>query len=97
MSRPRASDGISELDESNSEVLSVSETSSSQLKRCTLTLPEELFNQVQQAAAERHTTVLAVLRQYIKLGLLASKIDDLDPDSGVILRIKGTDHRIILP
>lgn len=44
-------------------------------KRYNLVLPQELFDQLQVIADERHSTVLEVMRQFIRLGLLVSKAE----------------------
>ncbi|HEX8597355.1 MAG TPA: hypothetical protein VF952_02455 [Chloroflexia bacterium] len=43
------------------------------LKRYNLALPHELFDQLEAIAEENHTTVVEVLRRFIKLGLVAVK------------------------
>ena len=69
-------------------------TNTGVLKRYNLVLPEELFNEVQQIADKEHITVLEVLRRFIKLGLLASKIQD-DPDSALYIREGNSERKII--
>ena len=64
------------------------------VKRYNLALPEELFNEVQQIADKEHITVLEVLRRFIKLGLLASKIQD-DPDAALYIREGNSERKII--
>jgi hypothetical protein len=69
-------------------------TKQTELKRYNLTLPAELFDEIQQLADERHTTVVDLLRRFIKLGLLAIKLEE-DPDAALIIR-EGDQERQIL-
>ena len=64
-------------------------------KRYNLVLPQPLFDELQAIADERHTTVLEVLKQYIRLGLLVSKAEK-SPDTAVILREGGRDRDLML-
>ena len=54
-------------------------------KRYTLVLPQELFDEVQEVADARHTTVVGLLRQFIKLGLMAVELEDR-PDAALLIR-----------
>jgi ATP-dependent Clp protease ATP-binding subunit ClpA len=65
------------------------------LKRYNLVLPEELFRQVQELADREHTTVVEVLRRFIKLGLLATRVAET-PDSAIILREGGREREVLL-
>lgn len=64
-------------------------------KRYNLVLPEELFNEIQKLADEKHTTVLDVLRRFIKLGLIAARVEET-PDAALIIREGTTEREIIL-
>jgi ATP-dependent Clp protease ATP-binding subunit ClpA len=64
------------------------------LKRYNLVLPEDLFQQVQELADREHTTVVEVLRRFIKLGLLATRVSDT-PGSALVIR-EGEREREIL-
>ena len=55
------------------------------VKRYNLSLPEELFAQVQALADSRQTTVVDMLRRFIKLGLIAADIEN-DQDSALLIR-----------
>ncbi len=65
------------------------------VKRYNLALPGELYDQIQLLAERKHTTVLDLLRRFIKLGLLAAKLDD-DPDAALIIRQGNTEREIVL-
>lgn len=65
------------------------------IKRYNLVLPEELFNEVQRIADDRQTSVVDILRRFIKLGLLADQIEK-SPDSALIIREGNAERQIIL-
>ena len=52
----------------------------SELKRYNLVLTDELFGELERVARKRHTSVVEVLRRYIKLGLMVEEIDE-KPDA----------------
>lgn len=66
----------------------------SDIKKYNLALPQELFDELQEVADKRHTTVVELLRRFIKLGLIASQIDET-PDAAIIIR-EGDKEREIL-
>jgi ATP-dependent Clp protease ATP-binding subunit ClpA len=65
------------------------------VKRYNLALPEDLFDQVQDLADREQTTVVEVLRRFVKLGLLATEIQDR-PDAALIIREGGREREIVL-
>jgi ATP-dependent Clp protease ATP-binding subunit ClpA len=65
------------------------------LKRYNLVLPEDLYQQVQALAERDNTTVVEVLRRFIKLGLLATRVTEA-PDSALIIREGGREREILL-
>jgi hypothetical protein len=64
-------------------------------KRYNLSLPEELYQEVQALAEERHTTVLELLRRFVKLGLLVAR-SEKSPDMAFILREGDKERELIL-
>ena len=64
-------------------------------KRYNLVLPEELFEEIQMVADKQQITVVEILRNFIKLGLLAIQIEET-PDSALLIRENGTEREIIL-
>ena len=64
-------------------------------KRYNLVLPEELFNEVQTVADRHHTTVLEVLRRFIKLGLLVAQAEE-SPDTAFLIRKGNEEQRLLL-
>lgn len=66
-----------------------------ELKRYNLVLPLELFDEVRKIADSRHTTVVEMLRKFIKLGLLAIQVEEI-PDATLLIREGNTEREIIL-
>jgi hypothetical protein len=58
-----------------------------------LVLPEALMAEIQQIAKDKRTTPVELLRRFIKLGLVAIKIEN-EPDAALIVR-EGNDEREI--
>jgi ATP-dependent Clp protease ATP-binding subunit ClpA len=65
------------------------------LKRYNLVVPEELFDELQQLADRDHTTVVDLLRRFIKLGLLATRINET-PGSALLIREGEKEREILL-
>jgi len=65
------------------------------VKRYNLVLPEELYEEVQRVALEQHTTVVELLRKFIKLGLLAVDIENT-PDAQLIIREGEKERQLVL-
>lgn len=64
-------------------------------KRYNMTLPEPVYDELQAIADRRGTTVVDVLRGFIKLGFLAVEIEDT-PGSSLILREGDREQRLVL-
>ncbi len=64
-------------------------------KRYNLVLPQELYDEVQRIAAERHSTVVEVLRQFIRLGLLVAQAEQ-SADAAFVYRQGGKEREIML-
>jgi hypothetical protein len=64
-------------------------------KRYNLVLPEEVYQEVQRLAEQRHTTVLELLRRFVKLGLLVAKAEE-SPDMAFILREGDQERELLL-
>lgn len=60
-------------------------------KRYTFELPIEIYNQLSETADQNGTSLVEMLRKYIKLGLLATQ-----PDTIVLLRIGDSDQPVML-
>ena len=64
------------------------------LKRYTLTLPEDLFDEIHDLAERRQTTVVDLLRRFIKLGLIAANVDETD-NAALIIREGDSEREIV--
>ena len=64
-------------------------------KRYNLVLPEELYQEVQTLADSRHTTVVEMLRRFVKLGLLVAKAEE-SSDMAFILREGDRERELML-
>lgn len=67
----------------------------SELKRYNLVLTDELFGELERVARKRHTSVVEVLRRYIKLGLMVEEIDE-KPDAALVIREGNNERQIVL-
>ena len=59
-----------------------------ELKRYTLVIPEELFDEVQALAIAEHTTVQDIIRRSIRFALDAAKIG-AEPGASIIVEHEG--------
>jgi hypothetical protein len=69
--------------------------SSNSTRRYNLVLPESIFQEVEQIANQHNTTVVDVLRKFIKLGLVVAKLEDA-PNASLIIREEGKEKEILL-
>ena len=71
----------------------------SKLKRYTLPLPEEIYNEIKAQAEKHDKSMKEVLRQCLKFGLTAMKIED-DPNADIyfkeIVQTQDTDAQPIV-
>ena len=65
------------------------------VKRYNLVLPEDLFEEVQKIADREQTSVIEILRRFIKLGLIASKLGD-KPGAELIIRDGNRERQLLL-
>jgi predicted transcriptional regulator len=63
-------------------------------KRYNLVLPAEVFDEVKTIADSRNTTVKQLLHRFIKLGLIAIKIDET-PGAALIIREGDSEREIV--
>ena len=54
------------------------------VKRYNLALPKELYGELQCLAETEHTTILDLIRRFIKLGLIAVEIEK-DPEAKLVI------------
>lgn len=64
-------------------------------KRYNLVLPTELYDQLQEVADQKHTTVLELIRRFVKLGLLAVRAETT-PGLDFIVREDGVESRVMI-
>jgi ATP-dependent Clp protease ATP-binding subunit ClpA len=64
-------------------------------KRYSLVLPESLFNEVQDLSEREQTTVVEIMRRFIKLGLLATRIQ-ATPNAALVIREGEREREILL-
>jgi hypothetical protein len=62
------------------------------LKRYSLVLPEPSFIEVQRIAENEHTTILDLIRRFIKIGLLLAR---LSPDAEIIIREDDKETKLL--
>lgn len=55
-----------------------------EVTRYNLALPKDLYGELQCLAKSEHTTVLDLIRRFIKLGLVAVHIEK-DPDAKIVI------------
>jgi hypothetical protein len=65
-------------------------------KRYNLVLPEVIYQEVEKIAENRGATVVEILRKFIKLGLLAAKIEETNGSALLILEGDTTREIILL-
>ncbi len=63
------------------------------LKRYNLVIPEPLFNEVQSIAEKEHTTMLELIKRFIKIGLIIAR---LPPNAELIIREDNKETKLIL-
>lgn len=61
-----------------------------------LSLPSEVLDEIKRVADKEETSILQVLRNFIKLGLAYYRMRDQDPNTQIIIRQGNTDHVILL-
>lgn len=64
-------------------------------KRYNVVIPQELFDELQNVADNRGVTAVEMLRKFIKLGILASWIEEL-PDASLIVRDGDSERELLL-
>jgi len=66
------------------------------VRRYSLVLPEDLFQQVQQLAESEQTTVVDLLRRFTRLGLLVTEIQRTPGASLVIRQADNSEQRLVV-
>jgi hypothetical protein len=70
-------------------------STSNEIKRYNLALPQELFDELQELADRQHTTVVELIRRFIKLGLIAVRVQE-NPDAALLIREGETLREVVL-
>ncbi len=65
------------------------------IKRYNLVLPDTIYSEVERIADSRGTTVIEILRKFIKLGLLAVKVEETE-GAALLIREGDSTREIIL-
>ena len=66
-----------------------------EMKRYNLAMPEDLFREVEQLAQRQNSTVVEVLRRFVKLGLYVTAIQE-SPGGAILVREDGREREIVI-
>jgi len=69
-------------------------TGKSDIKKYNLALPQELFDKLQEAADRQNTTVVELLRRFVKMGLILTELE-AQSDTEFIIRTGNKEQKII--
>jgi len=58
-----------------------------------LKLPEEMYAEIRRLSDEQHTTVLDIIRRFIRFGLFASEMQK-EPGTKLLIRQNNAEHEI---
>jgi len=64
-------------------------------KRYNLILPSKLFDEIKNISDSRGTTVVEIIRKFLKIGLLISEIQD-NPNSAFIIREGDSEREVLI-
>jgi hypothetical protein len=65
------------------------------IKRYNLGIPEELYEEIHIIADKEGTSILEILKKFMKIGCIINKIQQ-ESDSCIIIRQKGEDDKEIV-
>ena len=65
------------------------------MKKYQIVVPESLFEEIEKVADSRQTTVIDIIRRFLKLGLLTAKIENT-ADARLFIREGDSEREIIL-
>ncbi|MEA2575128.1 MAG: hypothetical protein QOH93_2426 [Chloroflexia bacterium] len=65
------------------------------MKKYQIVVPESLFEEIEKIADSRQTTVIDIIRRFLKLGLLTARIENT-PNAGLFIREGESEREIIL-
>ena len=69
-------------------------TKGGEVKRYNMIIPEDLYNEVERLAEEKHTSMIELFRNFIKFGLVVNRLNDEGAE--LIIRKNGEDKHIVL-
>jgi len=65
------------------------------IKKYTLVVPQKLFEEVQELAQEEHTTVVDIIKQSLKLRLLAARLAK-SSEADILIREGGVERILVI-
>lgn len=65
------------------------------MKKYQIVVPKSLFEEIEKLADSRQTTVIDIIRRFLKLGLLTARIENT-PNAGLFIREGDNEREIIL-
>jgi hypothetical protein len=65
------------------------------MKKYQIVVPESLFEEIEKIADSRQTTVIDIIRRFLKLGLLTARIENT-ANAGLFIREGDSEREIIL-
>jgi hypothetical protein len=65
------------------------------MRKYLLVVPENLFEEIEQIAENRQTTVVDIMRRFLRLGVITAKIEE-NPDAGLYIKEGEMEKEIIL-
>jgi rRNA-processing protein FCF1 len=65
------------------------------MKRHNLSIPQTVYDELQEVADQRQTSIIALIRQAIKLLLLVVRAEST-PGMEFIIRENGTEQRVVI-
>ncbi len=86
---------IASEDEDGGRKRSTSALKQRGMKKYQIVVPESLFEEIEKLADSRQTTVIDIIRRFLKLGLLTAKIENT-ANAGLFIREGDSEREIIL-
>lgn len=64
-------------------------------KRYHISMPQDLFDELESLAKKRHTTTLDIVRRFLKMGLVIDRVEE-DPDADILIREGDSLQKLLL-
>ena len=71
-------------------------TNDTGLKRYNLVLPASLYAKLDEQADRQQTTVVDLIRKYLRLGLAITTLVEDDPDAALIVRSGDVERELVI-